>query len=391
MSATDSLPQSGARYVPESAGTCRRTSRHRYLLARELAESKTVLNIACGDGSGADLLASVARSVIGIESDPDHILRLSQRYRRPTLSFRAGSCIAIPAMDGSIDLVVSFETIEREPHHARMIGEIRRILAPGGVLVLSIAAPQAGARGGVELERLLHAHFAYVSVVGQRMYDGSIVGPLNDQGYTQFVTCRDDQVEAIAGLEAPDHLIAFASDAPLPAVPIGVMDGDDNAASIAEEPLSAPVTEPIDARVEALLERVAHLSRVHLRELARLEEFRQAIVKMEATTDRHRAEAMEAWDQVRAREARISALEQRHASDLEGERAAHQQRLAEVEHEVSHRSVIVEGLAARVRILEADRASMQSAIAVMEGSRSWQLTRPLRDVRRLLSRMAKHR
>jgi O-antigen biosynthesis protein len=391
MSATDFLPQSGARYVPESAGTSRLTSRHRYLLARELAESKTVLNIACGDGSGADLLATVARSVIGIESDPAHILRLAQRYRRPTLSFRAGSCIAIPAMDGSIDLVVSFETIEREPHHARLIAEIRRILAPGGVLVLSSAAPQSGARGGVELERLLHAHFAYVSVVGQRMHDGSIVGPWNDQGYTRFVTCGDDEVEAIAGLDAPDHLIAFASDAPLPAIPIGVMGSDDDVASIAEEPLSAPVTEPIDVRVEALLERVGHLARVHLRELARLEEFRQAIVKMEATTDRHRAEAMEAWDQVRAREARISELEQRHASDLESERAAHQQRLAEVEHEVRHRSVIVEGLAARVRILEADRASMQSAIAVMEGSRSWGLTRPLRDVRWLLSRMATRR
>jgi ubiquinone/menaquinone biosynthesis C-methylase UbiE len=276
MSATtDSLQQRGARYEPEITGNSRLASRHRYQLARELAEGKTVLNIACGAGAGADLLATVARSVIGVDSSPDLIHEASQRYRRSNLTFRAGNGIAIPVVDGSIDLIVSFDTIEHEKHHERLMAEFRRVLVPGGLIVLGVGDPSA----------------------------------------------------------------------------------------IANEP-------PVDDTVEALIQRVADLARQHLRERRRLDDLRDTVGRLHAALDEHRSEAMSAWDQVRAREEQIAELEHAHLVDLANQRAS-----------------MRAALDADRKEWAAREAARDRAIAVMERSHSWRLTRPLRDLRRLVSRL----
>lgn len=42
---------------------------HRYAIAKELAQGKHVLDIACGEGYGSNLLASSARFVDGVDID----------------------------------------------------------------------------------------------------------------------------------------------------------------------------------------------------------------------------------------------------------------------------------------------------------------------------------
>ncbi len=59
------------------------------------------------------------------------------RYAAPNLRYLEGSCTALPLPDAGIDLVVSFETIEHLAAQAGMLAEFRRVLAPGGVLVIS--------------------------------------------------------------------------------------------------------------------------------------------------------------------------------------------------------------------------------------------------------------
>jgi len=48
-----------------------------------------------------------------------------------------GSVTALPLADASVDLVVSFETIEHLAAQAEMLAEFRRVLAPGGALLIS--------------------------------------------------------------------------------------------------------------------------------------------------------------------------------------------------------------------------------------------------------------
>jgi SAM-dependent methyltransferase len=84
------------------------------------------------------LLASTAASVIGVDIDATAIGHAKSRYAdRSNLGFVRGSCAALPLADASVDLIVSFETIEHLAEQEAMLAEFRRVLVPEGVLLIS--------------------------------------------------------------------------------------------------------------------------------------------------------------------------------------------------------------------------------------------------------------
>ena len=174
-----------------SSGNIRLEHLHRYLLARELSHGRRVLDIACGEGYGSDLLAEVASSVVGVDIVAEVVQHARIRYQRPNLAFAAGSCAAIPLADGSIDVVVCFETLEHHDQHDQMMREVTRVLRPDGLLIISSPdrheySEVPGYRNPFhaqeldrsEFARLLESHFSHVRLIGQRIRAGSIVGPL---------------------------------------------------------------------------------------------------------------------------------------------------------------------------------------------------------------------
>ncbi len=110
---------------------------HRYGIVMPFIEDKTVLDIACGEGYGSKLLSSKALKVIGVDIDLETIEKASKKYGSSNLTFIQGSADKIPVKDGSIDTVVSFETIEHHDKHNEMMNEIKRVLKPGGILIIS--------------------------------------------------------------------------------------------------------------------------------------------------------------------------------------------------------------------------------------------------------------
>jgi ubiquinone/menaquinone biosynthesis C-methylase UbiE len=128
---TPDLEWTGERYLPGVRGEIELEHLHRYALARELARGKSVLDIACGEGYGADLLAAVAAQVIGVDLSEEVVEHARRKYgNRRNVQFRLGSCSAIPVGDASVDLVVSFETIEHHADHDEMMQEIKRVFDP---------------------------------------------------------------------------------------------------------------------------------------------------------------------------------------------------------------------------------------------------------------------
>ena len=115
---TPALTWTGERYVPEIAGEIRLEHVHRYLIARELVPGKRVLDIACGEGYGSAILSAAAAHVTGVDISPEAVAHASSKYARSNLVFCLGSCEAIPLEDHSVDVVVSFETIEHIERHA---------------------------------------------------------------------------------------------------------------------------------------------------------------------------------------------------------------------------------------------------------------------------------
>lgn len=223
------LAWTGERYLPSVNGIIQLEHIHRYLMAKELAKDRDVLDIASGEGYGSAMLAKVARSVIGVDNSDPVIVHASNTYVEENLEYRLGSCESIPLDDSSIDLVVSFETIEHHDQHHAMMREIRRVLRPDGILMISSpdkyeysVVPQYRNPYHVkelyreEFEALLSAYFRNVTYLGQRVVYGSAI--FQKKGPASIVSFRreDDRIICSPGIPRPVYLIAIASDAKPP-------------------------------------------------------------------------------------------------------------------------------------------------------------------------------
>src|SRR5271156_2846925 len=121
-----SLPWTGERFVPSLQGSIYYEHLHRYALALELVAERNCLDIACGEGFGSSLLARKAKFVWGVDLDEACIDHARKKYVKNNLKFLAGSAIKIPLEDNSVDVVVSFETIEHFGEHDAFMQEIIR-------------------------------------------------------------------------------------------------------------------------------------------------------------------------------------------------------------------------------------------------------------------------
>ena len=138
MTEQKALPFTGERFTPECDGGIWYEHWHRYVFAAPFASGKRVLDAACGEGYGSAFLAQSAASVIGVDISADAVDHARARYGEiGNLAFLAGSVASIGVEAKSIDLIVSFETIEHLAEQAEMLLEFRRILRPGGLLILS--------------------------------------------------------------------------------------------------------------------------------------------------------------------------------------------------------------------------------------------------------------
>jgi SAM-dependent methyltransferase len=124
------------RMLPESAHA-RTFWEHvaRYRFAKDFAKDQRILDIACGEGYGsAALKRAGAASVVGVDISSDACELARTKYG---IDARVGDALAIPLPSQTIDLVVSFETIEHVESPARFIAECARVLTPQGTLIVS--------------------------------------------------------------------------------------------------------------------------------------------------------------------------------------------------------------------------------------------------------------
>lgn len=218
------------RFAPHMKGPIQAEHFHRYALVGPLARDKDVLDLACGEGYGAAQLALVARSVVGVDNDAPTIEAAAKRYVLPHLSFQVGSCDSVPLPDASLDGVVSFETLEHHDRHDEMMCEVKRVLRPGGFLLISspnrAAYSQQPDRQNpfhvrelslAEFETLLRRHFRCVEVVGQKFAVASFVFSLDENegaSWTGYTSCAARLERANGSLQSPVYFVALCSDEP---------------------------------------------------------------------------------------------------------------------------------------------------------------------------------
>jgi len=127
----------GERFTPECVREIWYEHFHRYVMAGELASGKRVLDAACGEGYGSAHLARTAKTVIGIDVSEQTITHASERYQADNLEFQLADVCNLPFEANEFECIVSFETLEHLEDHSGLLKEFRRVLEPGGFLLIS--------------------------------------------------------------------------------------------------------------------------------------------------------------------------------------------------------------------------------------------------------------
>ena len=110
----------------------------RYLFAMGYVANKSVLVAGSGPGYGASLLkAGGARSVQGVDIDPQSIQKANERFSALGITFFTDDCEQLTQVQCPIDVVCSFENIEHLAQPQRFLAAAGKLLAPGGVLLIS--------------------------------------------------------------------------------------------------------------------------------------------------------------------------------------------------------------------------------------------------------------
>jgi SAM-dependent methyltransferase len=117
-----------------------------YEWVAERCAGRDVVDMACGEGYGVEVLARRARHVTGVDANPDAHEHARLKYTRPGVRFVRG---LVESHDEPCDAVVFLQTIEHVADPEAVLGHFRDMLRPGGAVyvstpnVLTLAPPGA--------------------------------------------------------------------------------------------------------------------------------------------------------------------------------------------------------------------------------------------------------
>jgi SAM-dependent methyltransferase len=163
---------------------------------------KDVLEVGCGRGGGTAFVHEHfhPRTMTGVDLAHRAISSCQKTYPRPGLTFIAGDAEHLPFQDRSFDIVLNVESSHCYPDMLRFLGEVRRVLRPGGLLLLADARPTAD---------------------GVNLLDGSDVAVLRSQlAQAGFRTLEEEDITAnvtrALELSTPDRIARVEQYVPKP-------------------------------------------------------------------------------------------------------------------------------------------------------------------------------
>jgi len=218
----------GERYIPKAILDSEIDIEHhqRYLSIKELVKGKIVVDAASGTGYGSHILANSASQVYGVDISTSAVHFASQAYRKDNLQFCPASITALPFADHSIDVIVSFETIEHvaEPAQLAFLQECKRILKAEGLFIIS--TPDKAIYSDLpnyqnefhvkefyqdEFTSFLSPFFNEIAIAKQFISLGYFFSGTSSSGFTVI---NQDAIK-----NEGKYLIAFCSDSGLPVMP----------------------------------------------------------------------------------------------------------------------------------------------------------------------------
>ncbi len=175
----------GERMIPEENKGTVIWAEHlvRYIFSSQFVRGKSVLDIACGSGFGSYHLAiKGAEKVIGVDISEEAIQYAKKKFRGKNIQYLVGDCENIPLPKRTVDVIVSFETIEHINNYEKFLKEIKRVAVPNALVILSTPNRSVYPKGNPfhtkefnysEIRGLLSKHFKNLKFLYQHNWFSS--------------------------------------------------------------------------------------------------------------------------------------------------------------------------------------------------------------------------
>ncbi len=220
------------RYVPEAhVGYSFEPEHHaRYRWAALLAPGRRVLDAGSGTGFGTEMLARAGASrAEGFDVNLE-VVEHARGRAGDVAQFSVGDLQQVPYGDDTFDLVTCFEAIEHVEDPFRALDELRRVLAPSGVLLVSTPNRGVYEEGNLhhlhelsaeEFETALLERFPHVRILRQQTHATSLLAGDDTVAIADSALPLTLDVRKVTGAAPGEELytVAVASDQPLPVMP----------------------------------------------------------------------------------------------------------------------------------------------------------------------------
>jgi 2-polyprenyl-3-methyl-5-hydroxy-6-metoxy-1,4-benzoquinol methylase len=337
--------------------------RGRYSWAAQVVAGQSVLDAGCGTGYGLEILNQAgAAELTGVDIDPVAVEEASRRAAPLEAAVAHHDLHALEFADDSFDLAVCFETIEHLRSPRQGIAELRRVVRPGGVLIVSSPNPDVYPSGNDhhlhelrpdELRSLIEEQFETTQVFLQHPWLASLIEPAENG------TANSGNGQAPIGIDRSPHSAAYG---PTYAIAVGC-DRDQPPRP------SSLVTLGNAFEVRWWEDRVLEAERRPADEVAAPQPpaspDAEAVAELEKRLAAQALETTRSQQEAAAREAKLSErLRQTSAA------------LIDANQELAQMPLLKERLAE----IYAENAALQAQHNLMVSSRSWQITAVLRKL-----------
>jgi ubiquinone/menaquinone biosynthesis C-methylase UbiE len=174
----------------------------RYSFAAEFCRGRDVLEVACGAGQGLGLLAKTAARVVGGDYT-ERLLDLAKRHYGSRVPLVRLDGQQLPFRDATFDVVLLYEAVYYLPEPPLFLEECRRVLRPGGRVLLCTANKSVADFNPSPFYRRYYSGTELIELFRQYRFDPILLGAFP----VARETLRDRLVSAIKRTAVALHVV----------------------------------------------------------------------------------------------------------------------------------------------------------------------------------------